>query len=419
MARRPVRNALEDPARDLAQATPSAPRLWCGGRPGEVLGVSLRLGLTSFGGPIAHLGYFERAFVRQRDWLSPQQYSNLVSLCQMLPGPTSSQVNFLVGLRRAGWPGALAAWLGFTLPSALLLYAGARLSARVHGPLTLALVHGLKLVAVSVVAQAVWVMARRSCTDGVTTLLAAGAAVLLLLTGGPATQLAVLLAAAVAGALLCRAPEVSSPAPDAPALNAAAWFALALFALLLVALLVLSWRFPRSGFALATVFYRAGALVFGGGHVVLPLLRAALVPDGWLSDDTFLTGYGLAQAVPGPLFTVAAYLGAVTAAHAPAAGAAAAVVCIFLPGMLLAVAGLSLWGRLERHAGVRAAMAGINAAVVGILAAALYNPIWTTAVRDGADVAVAAGALALLLLRAAPVAAVMLCVACSVLRTLL
>jgi chromate transporter len=403
----------------LVQATPDAPRLWLGGRPGEVLGVSLRLGLSSFGGPVAHLGYFERAFVRRRHWLSPQQYSNLVSLCQMLPGPTSSQVNFLVGLQRAGWPGALAAWLGFTLPSALLLYAGARLSARVHGPLALALVHGLKLVAVAVVAQAVWAMARRSCTDGVTVLLAAGAAVLLLLAGGAATQLAVLVAAAAGGALLCRAAEVSPAVPDTPARKVTAWFALAVFALLLAALLVLSRRFPHSGFTLAAVFYRAGALVFGGGHVVLPLLRAALVPDGWLSDDTFLTGYGLAQAVPGPLFTFAAYLGAVTAPHAPAAGAAAAVVFIFLPGMLLAVAGLSLWGRLERHGRVRAAMAGINAAVVGILAAALYNPIWITAVRDGADVAVAAGALVLLLLRAAPLVAVMLCVTCSVLRTLL
>ena len=385
-----------------------------------MLGVSLRLGLTSFGGPVAHLGYFERAFVRQRHWLSPQQYSNLVALCQMLPGPTSSQVNFLVGLERAGWPGALAAWLGFTLPSALLHYGGARLSATVQGPLALALVHGLKLVAVAVVAQAVWVMARRSCTDAVTALLAVGAAALLLLSGGAAAQVTVLAAAAAAGALLCRGAVVSPPAPpEASKRRASAWLALALFALLLGALLLLSWRLPHSGFALAALFYRAGALVFGGGHVVLPLLRASLVPGGWLTDDTFLTGYGLAQAVPGPLFTVAAYLGAVTSANAPATGAVIAVVCIFLPGVLLAVAGVSLWGRLERHGRARAAMVGINAAVVGILAAALYNPIWTTAVRDGADVAVAAGALVLLLQRAAPLFAVMLCVACSLLRALL
>jgi chromate transporter len=384
-----------------------------------VLRVSLQLGLTSFGGPVAHLGYFERAFVRQRQWLSPQHYSNLVALCQVLPGPTSSQVNFLVGLQRAGWPGAFAAWLGFTLPSALLLYGAARVSARLHGPLALALVHGLKLVAVAVVAQAVYGMARRSCTDGATALIAAAAAALLLLTGGAGAQLAVLMAAAVAGALLCRPAVVAAAVADGPARRAAAWLALALFALLLIALLLLSWGFPHSPFALAAVFYRAGALVFGGGHVVLPLLRDGLVPEGWLSDDTFLTGYGLAQAMPGPLFTVAAYLGAVSAGLAPAAGAATAMVSIFMPGMLLAVAGLTLWGRLERHAGVRAAMAGINAAVVGILAAALYNPIWTTAVRDGGDVAVAAGALVLLLLRAAPLVAVVLCVGCSVLRTLL
>jgi chromate transporter len=244
--------------------------------------------------------------------------------------------------------------------------------------------------------------------------------VLLLLSGGTGTQIAVLAAAGLAGALLCHSREGdSSSAPAMTVPPVCAWLALALFALLLAALLLLSWRYPRSGFAFAAIFYRAGALVFGGGHVVLPLLRAALVPQGWLSDDTFLTGYGLAQAVPGPLFTVAAYLGAVTAAHAAATHAATAVACIFLPGLLLAVAGLSLWRRLERHRRVRAAMVGVNAAVVGILAAALYNPIWTTAVGDGADVAVAAGALVLLLLRAPPLVAVMLCVACSVLRSFL
>jgi chromate transporter len=403
MARRPVRAALSDPARDLAQATPDTPRRWLGGRPGEVLGVSLRLGLSSFGGPVAHLGYFERAFVRQRHWLSPQQYGNLVSLCQMLPGPTSSQVNFLVGLQRAGWPGALAAWLGFTLPSALLLYAAARLSTRVHGPLALALVHGLKLVAVAVVAQAVWVMARRSCTDGVTALLAAGAAVLLLLMGGAATQLAVLVAAAAGGALLCRAPQVSPAAPDAPARSVSAWFALALFALLLTALLVLSQRFPHSGFALAAVFYRAGALVFGGGHVVLPLLQASVVPPGWISNDAFLAGYGAAQAVPGPLFTFSAYLGTVMG-PAPNGwvGAILCLIAMFLPAFLLVIGPLPFWDELRRRPRTRAALRGVNAAVVGLLLAALYNPVWTSGITSTGDFALGVAVFLLLFMWKTP-----------------
>jgi chromate transporter len=385
-----------------------------------VLRASLQLGLTSFGGPIAHLGYFERAYVRQRHWLSPEQYGNLVALCQILPGPTSSQVGFLVGLHRAGWPGALAAWLGFTLPSAVLLFGCARLSARVQGPLALALTHGLKLVAVAVVAQAVWSMARRLCTDGTTWLMAIGAAALLLIGGGAGMQLLVLAIAGAAGMLFCRPVSVPPAAPETPVRRAVAWRALTVFGSLLLGLPLLSFWFPHGYLALARVFYRAGALVFGGGHVVLPLLRAALVPHGWLSDDAFLTGYGLAQAVPGPLFTVAAYLGAVAAVPAPAAGAALAVVCIFLPGLLLAIAGLSLWSRLSAHERLGAALTGINAAVVGILAGALYDPVWTSAVRDGVDVAVAAGALLLLQgLRAPPLAAVGLCAACSVLRALL
>jgi len=335
------------------------------GHPAEVLRVALRLGLTSFGGPIAHLGYFERVYVRERGWLSAEQYAALVALCQVLPGPTSSQVGFLIGLQRAGWRGALLAWVGFTLPSALLLYACARLATHVQGPLADATVHGLKLVAVAVVAQAVWSMARRLCTDTSTALIALCAAVLLL------------------------------------------------------ALPLLAWRYPHSGIALAQVFYRAGALVFGGGHVVLPLLRAALVPTGWLSDDAFLGGYGLAQAVPGPLFTVSAYLGASAVASAPAAGALTALIAIFLPGLLLAVAGSSLWTALAQRTRLRAGITGINAAVVGILAAALYNPVWTSAVRAPADIAVAAGALLLLATqRVPPLAVVLLCVAASIVRSL-
>jgi chromate transporter len=383
-----------------------------------VLRVALLLGLTSCGGPIAHLGYFERTYVRQRRWLSAEHYGALVAICQVLPGPTSSQVGFLIGLHRAGWPGALAAWLGFTLPSALLMYAGAVLSARPERPLALAVVHGLKLVAVAVVAQAVWTMARRLCTDAPTRLIGVSAAALLLLAGSAAAQLGVLAASAIAGIVLCR-PGAADAACGAVAVpRAAAWPALGIFLLLLVGLPLLAWRSPHGELALAAVFYRSGALVFGGGHVVLPLLRESLVPQGWLSDDRFLAGYGLAQAMPGPLFSVAAYLGAV-AAHGSVTGAAVALVSIFLPGLLLAVAGVSLWGRLAPHPRVRAAMTGVNAAVVGVLAAALYNPVWLSAVRDGADVAVAGGGLALLVaLRAPPLVVVVLCVAASVLRAL-
>ena len=383
-----------------------------------MLRVALQLGLTSCGGPIAHLGYFERTYVRQRGWLSEQHYGALVALCQILPGPTSSQVGFLIGLHRAGWPGALAAWFGFTLPSALLMYAGAVLSARPAGPLALAVVHGLKLVAVAVVAQAVWMMARRLCTDIATWLIGLSAAVLLLLlAGGSAAQLGVLAGAAVAGMVWCRPAAAAGAARSAVAVpGTAAWPALGVFLLLLVSLALLAWRSPHGELALAEVFYRSGALVFGGGHVVLPLLRESLVPHGWLSDDRFLAGYGLAQAMPGPLFSVAAYLGAV-ATHGSVSGAFIALACIFLPGLLLAVAGVSLWGRLAAHRPVRAAMSGVNAAVVGILAAALYDPVWVSAVHDGADVAVAAAGLVLLVaLRAPPLVLVVLCVAYSVLR---
>jgi chromate transporter len=387
----------------------------------EVLLVSLRLGLTSFGGPIAHLGYFERAYVRERQWLSGEQYGALVALCQVLPGPASSQVGFLIGLHRAGWAGAVAAWIGFTLPSALLMAACAVWAARAQGPLAHASVHGLKLVAVAVVAQAVWNMARRLCTDRATAAIAVGTAALLLAIGGSSTQLVALALGALAGAWLCGAAPSAGGAPLVAVPPRIAWTALALYALLLLSLPLAAAAFPGGLVALSAIFYRAGALVFGGGHVVLPLLRDALVPGGWISDDRFLTGYGLAQAVPGPLFTLAAYLGACSgAAPGPALGAMVALLSIFLPGLLVAVAGVALWSRLARHPRLGAGLAGVNAAVVGLLAAALYNPVWTTAVRDAADAAVAIIALALLQRwKAPPVAAVAACVALSAARALL
>ncbi|HEX4598143.1 MAG TPA: chromate efflux transporter [Burkholderiaceae bacterium] len=391
------------------------------GRASEVLLASLQLGLTSFGGPIAHLGYFERTYVRQRRWLTGQEYAGLVALCQLLPGPTSSQVGFLIGLRRAGWLGALAAWIGFTLPSALLMLACATWLAPAQGPWAVAIVDGLKLVAVAVVAQAVWSMARTMCPDRATSAIALAAACVLLLAGGTLAQLATLGAGAAAGAVLCRHPARPDAALSLPVRPEAAWVALALYLLLLIGLPVLAALFPHSLIALSEIFYRAGALVFGGGHVVLPLLRDPLLAGGWISDDRFLTGYGLAQAIPGPLFTFAAYLGAAGGLGAgPALTAAVAVIAIFLPGLLIAVAGGSLWNQLARHGLARASLTGINAAVVGLLAAALYNPVWVTAVHDGSDAAIAMIGLALLgRWKAPPIAVVGVCVALSGMRTFL
>jgi chromate transporter len=337
-----------------------------------------------------------------------------------LPGPASSQLGFLIGLERAGVAGALAAWLGFTLPSALALYALARLAAHVEGPPALAVVHGLQLAAVAVVAQAVWTMARRLLRDAPTAAFAACAAVALLALGGAAMQLAVLAAGAAGGALLCRPVPFQHAALALPVPRALALSALAVFALLIVLLPLAAARSPHSYLGLAWVFYRAGALVFGGGHVVLPLLRDLLVPQGWISDSGFLTGYGLAQAMPGPLFTLAAYLGGANALlPAPALAAALALASIFLPGLLLALAGASLWSALTRQRTLAAALTGVNAAVVGILAAALYDPVWRAAVHGAGDALVAAAALVLLAAaRAPPVAVVVLCAAASLVRAL-
>jgi chromate transporter len=385
-----------------------------GANAAEVFRAALKLGLTSFGGPIAHIGYFERTYVRQRRWLTAEQYGGIVALCQMLPGPTSSQIGFSIGLHRAGWIGAGAAWLGFTLPSALLMFLCAEVTTNWQGAMAHSLLHGLQLVAVAVVAQAVWNMAHSFCRDRLTLTIALAAACLLVSIGGPATQLAVLGAAALAGMRWCRNSGVEAAQLELPISSAEAWGALGLFAALLLALPALGVLFPRSLVALADIFYRSGALVFGGGHVVLPLLRDAMVPSGWISDDRFLTGYGLAQAVPGPLFTLAAYLGAANAYAAPAWSACVAVIFIFLPGLLMTIAALALWSRVSRHDIVRSALAGVNAAVVGILAAALYNPVWKTAVLAPIDIGIALiGLLLLVRWRVPPIAVVLFTLVCS------
>lgn len=383
--------------------------------PYEMFWVTLRLGLTSFGGPIAHLGYFERTCVRERQWLTSAEYVGLVALCQSLPGPTSSQVGFLIGLRRAGWTGALAAWCGFTLPSALLMYGFAVLMPANPNPIVAAVVHGLMLTAVAVVAQAVWSMARTLCPDWQRASLACVAAAVLVLFSSPALQLAVMLGGAVGGLLLC--PDATLPPANVgsprPRIAGAALLS---YVLLSVALPSLALLAPRGPVALASLFYRAGALVFGGGHVVLPLLQQELVPNGWVSDARFLGGYGLAQALPGPLFSIAAYLGAASAPpHLSLPWALIGLVAIFAPGLSLAIGGASLWSFLTRVRGAAAALAGVNAAVVGVLAAALYDPVWRGGVRAPLDAVVAVLGFALLQRwRTSALAVAAVCVVASV-----
>ncbi|MGY3614876.1 chromate efflux transporter [Bradyrhizobium sp. USDA 10063] len=384
-----------------SEAKSSPPRA---GTPLEVLLVFLKLGLTSFGGPIAHIGYFRSEFVERRKWLDEQSYADLVALCQFLPGPASSQVGFALGLMRAGYRGALAAWTGFTLPSAIALVLFAYGASALSGPVGTGLVHGLKLVAVAIVAQAVWGMARTLCPDRERASIATIAAVIILFSTSSVAQIGAILLGGLAGLWLCRAAQPSGESHFAvPVSRAAALAALAAFFVLLVGLPILARLWPSSGIALFDAFYRSGALVFGGGHVVLPLLREAVVTPGWVGDDVFLTGYGAAQAVPGPLFTFAAYLGAVvkTSPHG-VAGAIVGLLGIFLPGVLILFAALPYWDGFRKHPSAQAMMRGVNAAVVGILGAALYDPVWTSTVQTPGDFAIALVGFVLLIAWRAP-----------------
>lgn len=349
--------------------------------------VFLRLGLTSFGGPIAHLGYFRNEFVTRRRWLSERSYADLVALCQFLPGPASSQVGMAIGLSRAGFAGALGAWAGFTLPSAVALMLFASGLSAWGDVLPAGLLHGLKVVAVAVVAQAVWGMARSLCTDTARISIAAIAACMVLLWTTAWGQVTVLGAAAVLGLILFKPVQDSAhePLPIAVRRRVGALL-LVLFFGLLLGLPLLAQAWPGQTLALVDAFYRAGALVFGGGHVVLPLLQAEVVPHGWVSNDTFLAGYGAAQAVPGPLFTYAAFLGA--AMNPSPNGWIGGLVCllaIFLPSFLLVAGALPFWEQLRRNVRTQAALAGVNAAVVGLLLAALYQPVWLSAVFKPQD----------------------------------
>lgn len=372
------------------------------GSPLEVFLVALRLGLTSFGGPVAHLGYFHEEYVVRRGWVDERRYADLLALCQFLPGPASSQVGIAVGTVRAGYLGGLLAWAGFTMPSALALIAFALLI----GNLDVAdagWLHGLKLAAVAVVAQAVWGMARTLATGRERATIAILAAVAVLAWPAAVTQVLVIVLGAALGWVLFR-DEGGTAVGDAPIIRrgrAIAW--LSLWGVGLFGLPVLAASLDVQPLNILDSFYRTGSLVFGGGHVVLPLIEQEVVPPGWVDRDTFIAGYGAAQAVPGPLFTFAAYLGA---AFQPApngvAGGLLALVAIFLPSFFLVWGVLPFWDRLRSVPAVRSALVGVGAAVVGILGAALYDPVWTSAIFEPLDVALALAAFGLLVAWKAP-----------------
>jgi chromate transporter len=382
------------------------------GSPLEVLLVFLKLGVSCFGGPIAHIGYFREEFVVRRRWIDERAYVDLVALCQFLPGPASSQVGFSIGLLRGGYRGALAAWTGFTLPSAIVLVLFAYGAGALGGPIGTGLLHGLKLVAVAIVAQAVWGMARTLCPDRERASIAVAAALIILFSTSSVAQIGAILLGGLVGLWLCRGaqPATEDDLPM-PVSRNAGLVALTAFFVLLVGLPVLRSLQISQAIALFEGFYRSGALVFGGGHVVLPLLRGAFVTPGWVSDDTFLAGYGAAQAVPGPLFTFAAYLGVVVnpAPHG-VLGAAVGLFGIFLPGILILLGTLPFWETFRKRADAQAMMRGVNAAVVGLLGATLYNPVWTSSVLTPRDFGVAlVGFVLLTVWRTPPLFVVVIC----------
>ena len=367
----------------------------------EVFTSFLLLGCTSFGGPIAHLGYFRREFVERRRWLDESAYADLVALCQFLPGPASSQVGMSLGIYRAGLPGALIAWIAFTAPSAIVMVLFAYGIAQVSDIEQAAWLHGLMITAVAIVAHAVWTMGRTLCVDPIRVLIAGGAAAICLLVPTVWSQLIAIAVGGSAGLLLLKSKDNNPPTRSIAVSYGHAWAlsALALFLALLIGLPLLGAMNDSHTVALIDSFYRSGSLVFGGGHVVLPLLQQEVVPPGWMSNDAFLAGYGVAQAVPGPLFTFAAYLGAaMTSSPNGIAGAVICVLAIFLPSVLLVVGALPYWDRLRHQNRVRTSLQGVNAAVVGVLLAALYDPVITSSIHNTTDVAIALGGIALLII---------------------
>jgi chromate transporter len=358
----------------------------------------LRLGLTSFGGPVAHIGYFHDEFVVRRKWLDERAYADLVALCQFLPGPASSQVGIGVGLSRAGLPGAIAAWTAFTMPSAIALILFGYGVLRFGDVVGSGALHGLKVVAVAVVAQAVWTMARNLCPDAKRATLAVLATIAVLAVPSPFVQVAVIIVGGLIGWTLLRSDApVDHVDMGVRVKRGLAIAALLLFFALLIGLPLLSAAYPSQTLAVIDSFYRSGSLVFGGGHVVLPLLQAEVVPTGWVSNDAFLAGYGAAQAVPGPLFTFGAFLGTVmNGSPTGVAGGMICLVAIFASSFLLVVGAMPFWDKIRRVGAVQNALLGVNAAVVGLLLAALYDPVWTSAIRSAADFGLALAAFVLL-----------------------
>jgi chromate transporter len=358
----------------------------------------LRLGLTSFGGPVAHIGYFHDEFVVRRKWIDERAYADLVALCQFLPGPASSQVGIGIGLSKAGLPGAVAAWIAFTTPSAIALILFGYGVITFGDTVVIGALHGLKVVAVAVVAQAVWTMARSLCPDAKRATLAVLATIAVLAVPSPFVQVGVIVVGGLIGwAMLHSDTPVDHVDMGAGVKRGVAIFALVLFFAALIGLPVLASAYPSQTMALVDSFYRSGSLVFGGGHVVMPLLQAEVVPPGWVSNDAFLAGYGAAQAVPGPLFTFAAYLG--TVMNGTPNGIIGALICllaIFASSFLLVIGAMPFWDGLRRIGAVQNALLGVNAAVVGLLLAALYDPVWTSAILSPADFGLALAAFTLL-----------------------
>ncbi|NYT84978.1 chromate efflux transporter [Pollutimonas harenae] len=379
---------------------------------GQVFLIFLRLGLTSFGGPVAHLGYFREEFVSRRRWLSDHSYTDLVALCQFLPGPASSQVGLALGLSRAGYTGALAAWLGFTLPSAIVLILFALGISAWGEAVPNGILQGLKIAAVAVVAQAVWGMARSLCIGIPRVTIMAIVSCIVLAWPGVSSQVGVIIAAGFIGLFLFKPNEDLVHESLDISVNrrtGALFLASCVVLLLVLPLLVHIW--PSQALSMFDVFYRAGSLVFGGGHVILPLLQTEVVPNGWVANETFLAGYGAAQAVPGPLFTFAAFLGA--SMTLPPNGWLGGLLClaaIFVPSFLIVAGALPFWEQLRSNRRMRAALSGINAAVVGLLLAALYDPVWTSAIHRPTDFGLALMAfVALMFWRLPPWLVVLAC----------
>lgn len=370
---------------------------------GAIFWAFLVMGATAFGGPVAHFGYFRTEFVDRRRWIDERGYADLVSLCQFLPGPASSQTGIAIGMIQRGWLGGIAAWLGFTTPAAIIMIGlgfGLSFAETAAGQ---GIVHGLKLAAVAVVANALWGMARNACGDAVRASFAAIACVAILFTGGAWFQLLVIAAAAIAGSLILQdAPLDTSDGTSRSGNRAVGLLMLAVFLFLLFGLPVLAETVKSGNLDAFTGFYRVGALVFGGGHVVLPLLEAEVVPTGWTSTDAFLAGYGAAQAIPGPMFALTGYLGNVidpgNGYLGGWTGGVLAIIAVFLPSFLLLGATLPYWDALRSRARIRSALSGVNAAVVGLLLAVLFTPVWTSSVRDSSDFATVVVAVVLLAL---------------------